>query len=316
MSKVTGPEASASLGRRFAKYLEERFPLLGFAPLIAVFTFSSAAYSRLARGAPGFVPWPRFAVGATTALVFFFLLRVLDEHKDADQDRRYRPELPVPRGLVSLGELRGIGGAALAVTLALNAWVAPVLLLACAAVAVWAALMTKEFFVRDWLRAHPAAYLVTHMAIMPMIDGYTTGLDWLTAGAHPPRAILWFLAVTFLNGVVIEIGRKIRSPEAEREGVDTYTQAWGVWAAPLAWIASLAGSAVTAGLAARAIGTAGLAAPALTLLAAAAAFPALCFLRRRDSASARRIEGASRLWPLFTYLLLGAVPFAARWLER
>ena len=26
------------------------------------------------------------------------MLRVLDEHKDHDVDRRYRPELPVPRG--------------------------------------------------------------------------------------------------------------------------------------------------------------------------------------------------------------------------
>jgi hypothetical protein len=60
------------------------------------------------------------------------------------------------------------------------------------------------------------------MAIMPLIGNYTTGLDWLLASDHRPRGLLLFLLVTFANGVLIEIGRRIRAPEVEREGVDTY----------------------------------------------------------------------------------------------
>src|SRR5947209_7128117 len=163
-------EKPASLAARLWVYQAERFPLASYVPLVATFTFSAAAYSRLARGAPGFIPWPRFVVGVLTALVFFFMLRVLDEHKDAEQDRRFRPELPVPRGLVSLAELRAVGGAACVLVLLLNVVIAPVLLFGFAAFTVWAALMTREFFVRDWLRAHLGAYLVTHMLVMPMID--------------------------------------------------------------------------------------------------------------------------------------------------
>ncbi|HEX2092030.1 MAG TPA: UbiA family prenyltransferase [Longimicrobiaceae bacterium] len=302
------------LARRFLEYQRERFPLAAYVPLIAVFTFSAAAYSRLARGAPGFVPADRFFAGALTALVFFFMLRVLDEHKDAEVDRRYRPELPVPRGLVSLAELRRIGGAALAGVLFLNALLAPVLLWACLAVALWAALMTREFFVPGWLRAHPAAYLVTHMAIMPMIDGYTTGLDWLAEGADPPRGLWLFLLVTFLNGVVIEIGRKIRAPEGEREGVDTYTRVWGTRTAPAVWLATLAATAATAWLAARHVGIGGAAAVALAIAATLAALPALLFLRAPGAARAKRIEAASGAWTLAMYLLLGAGPFLARWI--
>jgi 4-hydroxybenzoate polyprenyltransferase len=303
-----------SFARRFARYQRERFPFAGYVPLIAVFTFSAAAYSRLARGALGFVPLDRFLVGAFTALVFFFLLRVLDEHKDAEVDRRYRPELPVPRGLVSLAELRAVAAAALALVVVLNLLVAPVLLWACLAVAAWAALMTKEFFVPRWLRAHPAAYLVTHMAIMPMIDGYTTGLDWLAEGAEPPSGLWLFLLVTFLNGVVIEVGRKIRAPGGEREGVDTYTGAWGDRAAPLVWLATLAATALTAWLAARHVGIGGVAAVLLTVAAVATALPALRFLRAPEPASAKRIETASGAWTIAMYLLLGAGPFVARWL--
>jgi len=304
-------ERRGALAARMWRYLGERFPLAGFVPLIAMFTFCSAAYSRLARGASGFIPWPLFVVGALTAIVFFFTLRVLDEHKDADTDRRFRPELPVPRGLVTLAELRAVCGAALALTLALNALLAPVLLWAWLAVAVWAALMTREFFVRDWLRAHVGWYLVSHMMIMPLIDGYTTGLDWLREGRHPPASLGFFLAVTFLNGVLIEIGRKIRPPGGEREGVDTYTAAWGLTLAPAVWLLSLAGAFACAWLAARSTGYATLALWALGPAALAAALPAIAFLWAPEAGAARAIDRASGLWPLATYTVLGAGPFVA-----
>jgi len=297
---------------RLGVYQGERFPLAGFVPLITVFTFCSAAYSRVVRGAPGFVPWPRFAVGALTALVFFFVLRALDEHKDREVDRRWRPELPVPRGLVTLRELRIVSAVLVGVTLALNALVSPPLLIAYAAVAVWAGLMTAEFFVPRWLRARPTAYLLTHMAIMPIIDLYTTGLDWLAEGAPVPHGLVAFLAVTFLNGTLIEIGRKVKAPQEEREGVDTYTAAWGLRAAPAVWLLSLAGSAACAVLAARDTGTAPLTAMILAPVALLCAAPAIAFLRAPVPGAGARIENASRLWPFVTYLLLGSAPYLMR----
>jgi UbiA prenyltransferase family len=312
-ARKAGPASPAA---RLRIYQAERFPLARYAPLIATFVFSSIAYSRLVRRAPGFIPWQRFAVGFLTALVFFFLLRVLDEHKDAETDRRYRPELPVPRGLVTLLELRIITGAALIAVLSLNALLAPVLLLPCLAIAVWAALMTAEFFVPAWLRSHPTAYLISHMAIMPMIDTYTTGLDWLAAGVPPPAGLAWFLIVTFLNGSLIEIGRKTRAPEAEREGVDTYTRAWGLRGAPAVWLAVLLAAALSAGLAAWFAGSGPLAAVALAGLVPLAAVPAVRFMQAPSAAAARGIEAASGLWVLACYLLLGGGPWVARWWGR
>lgn len=297
---------------RFATYQAERFPLAGYVPMIVVFTGSAAAYSRLARGVTEWIPWERFAVGAWTSLVLFFLLRVLDEGKDREQDRRFRPELPVPRGLVTLRELRALAAALVASVLLLNLLVAPRLLGAVALVLAYAALMTAEFGARRWLRAHPAAYLLSHMAILPLIDFYTTGLDWLAAAAEPPRALWLFLAVTYLNGIVVEIGRKLRAPADERTGVDTYTVAWGTRVAPAVWIATLGATALVAWLAVQRVGGGAGAAFALLLLATAAALPALTFLRTPRAAGARRIETASGLWTISMYLLLGAAPWALR----
>ncbi len=304
------------LAARLWAYQRERFPVAGFVPIIIAFTFSSAAYSRLARGSDGFIPWSRFAVGALTALVFFFMLRVLDEHKDQDVDRRYRPELPVPRGLVSLGELRVIGGGALAVAVALNLLTLPALIVPIAIVAAWAALMTREFFVRDWLRAHPTAYLLTHMAIMPLIDAYTTGLDWLGAGLSAPSGLGLFLGVTFVNGMLIEIGRKLRPPDGEREGVDTYTRAWGPRAAPTVWLVLLATAAVLATLALRRVGSGLVEFAVIVVAMAVAAAAGVRFLQRQDAAGAVAVERMSQLWMLSTYLALGTLPFLLRSLPR
>ena len=68
--------------------------------------------------------------------------------------------------------------------------------------------MTREFFVPEWLRAHPALYLVSHMVILPLILLYGSTVDWLTAGAAPPRGLIVFLAATYACGLVLELGRK------------------------------------------------------------------------------------------------------------
>jgi hypothetical protein len=300
--------APAPLAGRLWAYQRERFPLAAYVPLIGVSALAAAGYSSAARGRPGLPPWPVLAVGLGTALVFFFLLRVADEHKDADVDRRYRPELPVPRGLVSLAELRRAGAVLALAAAVANALVAPRLLLALVPAVAWAALMAREFFVAEWLRARPLAYLLSHMVVMPLLFAYLTGLDWLAAGADPPRGLALFLGLAFLNGILVEVGRKIRAPEAERVGVETYTTTWGMRAAPTAWLAALALAAVLGALAAPRA-AADEAAVALAVTGIGAALPAVAFLRRPTPARGKQIEAASGLWTLASYLILALTPF-------
>lgn len=318
------------LAQRLRIYQRERFPLAAYTVLIAAATFAAISFSAHARQTPraeeivssalaqlGRVElpdWPVWIVGGLTLLVLFFGLRVLDEHKDAGIDRRYRPELPVPRGLVSLRELRGTGIAALLLVLVANGILAPVLLVAILPVLIWAALMTAEFFVPDWLKARPTLYLLSHMVIMPLILGYATALDWLLAGAPPPGGLVPFLLAAFLAGVGIEVGRKIRPPGEEREGVETYTRSWGPRAAPAIWILALAGSWAAAWWAAGHTGAGTVTAIGLGILLGVAAFPTLAFMRSPSPGARKGIDLASGIWALAMYLVLGAGPYLSRWL--
>lgn len=309
------------MANRWWVYQKERFPLIAHGPLVAVFSYSALSYSALLRHqahAPGPVP----AMAAFfTSLLIFLQLRIADEFKDFDDDSRYRPYRPVPRGLIKLRELAivfvGAGAIQLAIAIRYNA---PLTLLL---FVVWAylALMSNEFFARSWLKAHPFTYLWSHMLIMPQVDFYVTACNWMPAAGrfwNPPAGLAWFLIISFFNGIVLEFGRKIRAPEDEEEGVDTYTALWGrnvavggwLLALCLTWICVLQASmrlqVVQFGsMHIRFVIVSG----SLTLsMLAVAALSGLAFLRSPSTRLARRVEMLSGLWTVLMYLSLGVVP--------
>lgn len=300
--------------KRWWTYQAERFPLLAHGPLIAAFSFCAVAYSANLREAGAWPSLRSFLVAFATALIFFFQLRVADEHKDFEEDSRWRPYRPVPRGLVTLKELAALFAVGCAVQLGLALWHRPGLVLWLCVTWVWLASMSREFWVKDWLKARPMAYLWSHMVIMPLIDFYATSCDWTLHQALPPRGLEFFLLASLCNGVVIELGRKIRAPESEEEGVETYSALWGPKKAATFWLLMVLATAIfgsLAGLRTRAplaiatvLGLGFLIRTVLALRYIASALPG----------RAKAIEVGSGLWTLTLYLSLGLLPHAHRWL--
>ncbi|MCB0196024.1 MAG: UbiA family prenyltransferase [Anaerolineae bacterium] len=308
-TQATNATDPTHLIARFWRYQAERFPVIGHGVLIAAFSFSAISYSSLLRG---HIAWPRpvvVIVAFISALLFFLQLRLADEFKDFEEDSRFRPYRAVPRGLVSLRELGLLGGVTLAVQLGLALWLTadliPLLLL------TWGylALMSQEFFVRDWIKARPITYMWTHMLIVPLIDFYTTACDWLAAGANLPHGgLAWFLIVSFFNGVVIELGRKIRAPQDEETGVETYSALWGPRRAVLVWWVSVLITAISAAFAAAQINFVGPVSILLVILLTLAAIVAVRFWQKPNASRAKFIETMSGVWTLLMYLGVGAVP--------
>jgi 4-hydroxybenzoate polyprenyltransferase len=299
-----------TLGRWWI-YQRERFPVAAHGPLIAAFSLSAVSYSALVRGETT-LPVNGAVVAFVTAFLFFLQLRIADEFKDHDEDARYRPYRPVPRGLVKLRELAWIGVAAgliqLGAALAVEPRLLPFLLLAW----IYLALMSAEFFVPEWLKARPLTYMWSHMLIMPLIDFYATACEWRVRGADLPEDLAWFLLVSFCNGCVIEIGRKLRAPQDEEAGVETYTALWGRANAVRAWLAAMAACAACALMAAHAIRFLVPAAIVLAALLGTAAFLGMRFVRSEAAGAGRRLETISAVWTLSMYLVVGVVPLALR----
>jgi 4-hydroxybenzoate polyprenyltransferase len=304
------------MANRWWVYQRERFPIVAHGLLIAAFSFSAVSFSSLLRGNIALPSFQTALVAFITSFLFFFGLRIADEFKDFEEDSRYRPYRAVPRGLVSLRELGILGGMCALVQLGLALWFDPPLVQLLAIVWVYLMLMTKEFFVGEWLKARPILYLVSHMAIIPLVDLYATACDWWPAQSEPPRGLIWFLIVSYFNGVVIEIGRKVRAPKDEERGVNTYSFLWGYRNAALVWLAAMLVTAGFALVAARWIEFCLPVACVLTILLMCAAVVVWSFVREPTATQAKRIERLSGVWTVLMYLSLGAAPLLWRWLER
>jgi 4-hydroxybenzoate polyprenyltransferase len=298
---------------RWIVYQRERFPLAGHVPLIAAFSGSAVCFSRLVRGESGLPPASSLLVAFTTALIFFLQLRIADEFKDFEDDSRFRPYRPVPRGLVTLRELAGIGAAGAVVQLALAVWYQPPLVALLAMAWAYLAVMSREFFVPDWLKARPVLYMASHLVIIPLIDLYATACDWVTIGRWPPDGLIWFLLVSYTNGLVVEIGRKLRAPVDEETGVETYSALWGVRRALHVWLAAIIVTAIFAWQAARQIDAERMVAGLLVVLISGCGAAAIALARRPAAGRGKVIEIAAGVWTLLMYLSLGLGPAVLRW---
>lgn len=305
------------MANRWWVYQRERFPAGFYGLLVAVFSLSALTNSALLRAQ---ARWPEpgaLLVAAMCAFLFFLQLRICDEWKDSEDDRRFRPYRAVPRGLVTLSELGKLWVAVALIQLALVLWWDA--RLAVLLIAVWGfmGLMGKEFFVSGWLKAHPVCYLWSHMLILPLIYLFVMACDRGLEGGAWRVGFAWFLFAGFFNGVVIEIGRKIRAPQDEERGVETYSAIWGRQNAVRAWIAALALSALAACLAAREVGFLGGAAWMLGIGAGGGATVGARFLEDSLPTRAKAIESFSGAWTLLLHFSVGPAPLLfLRWSER
>ncbi|MCU0634433.1 MAG: UbiA family prenyltransferase [Gemmatimonadaceae bacterium] len=303
--------------QRWTTYQRERFPLLAHGPLIAAFTSAALCVSALLRdpvgGATASAPSGRAFIAAfVSGLLFFLQLRISDEFKDVRDDVRHRPYRPVPRKLVTLRELRALGlGAALAQA-ALAAWVDPRMLPLLAIVWVWLLLMRRNFFMGAWLHDRPVAVLVSHMVIVPLIDLYATAFDWLPRAAPPSPGLWWFALASFGNGVVVEVGRKLRAPADEEAGVDTYSARWGRPRALAVFIGAMAVTLLCAWQVAVAVGIAWLAPAAIGVVIGLTMLAGMRFLRVGAPRSGRWFEWLSGVHTLAVYAGCGIVPWLMR----
>jgi 4-hydroxybenzoate polyprenyltransferase len=289
-------------------YQQERFPIFKHGLLILIFATAALCFSAMVNGRP---EWPDLVVllaGFVSAFFFFLQLRIADEFKDFEEDNRYRPYRAVPRGVVSLKALAGLGIAGGLVQLGLALWLDRSLVVLLLGVWSYMVLMTREFFVRDWLKARPVIYLLSHMLITPLLSFYLMAFDWLVAGDGPAVGLVWLPVVSFFNGLVIELGRKIRAPQTEETGVETYSALWGIRRAVLVWLGALFLAASSAGLAAVQINflvPVGWISVGVLVTAGGAAGQ---FLREPTVHTAGRFELIAGLWTLLIYLGLGPLP--------
>jgi hypothetical protein len=298
--------AQLSVGALWRWFLE-RYPPVAWV-LFASFYLAAAWETRAALGrAPG--AGSRDAAGIAASCGFFLLLRVLDEHKDFDRDCRNHPDRVLQRGDVTLEQLKLVGGAAAAITLgaslaadggvggATTAWLLMI---------GWTALMTREFFAREWLSRRLLAYGVSHMLVMPLAALWMAHLAVSRVRLGVPVVLL--ATLFFLGGMAFELARKTLAPDEERVGVDSYSKTVGARLAGTLAAAILAFAASVGVAAVLAVGGGAVAVALIAIIAGAAVAAAVAFSVRPRQTLAHAVRSA---FPIAVLLVNAVVAVSA-----
>jgi UbiA prenyltransferase family len=288
---------------RWGVYQSERFPLVRHAPLVVVTVLCALMFTLGLQNEPRFPSLSAWFFSSLVTLGLFFQLRVLDEFKDFKDDSQFRPYRPVPRGVLKLSNLAVAGWIVAALQVVLTFAFAPRAIWTLFICWAFMALMAAEFFVPTWLQARPLLYMLSHAPITGLIQINISAWLWTST---MPLEVIWLALSATAAGMILEIGRKIRAPEDEERGVNTYTAAWGRPRAVAAWITA-AGVAATLTL----VSSFGLVSIiGLTFVSVSSLWLALRFLRDPSRRFSKLFEPISAIWALVVF-----VSFAMRgWL--
>lgn len=212
---------------KFHRYLKERFPLKDFIPLALIFAAAGGICIQVY--VYGEVKNVLYLIcGFFAFLLFLLRLRIFDEFKDFEHDAKYYPSRPVPRGLITLNELKSfvLPLLCMEMLLAISKGHSSFILFSLSL--IYSLLMFKEFFAREWLRQHFTTYVISHEILALPLFLYIFALNGM---ALSNIGQVYFWAMAFFLGCqlfLLEVARKIRPLELEIPSRDTYTAQYGI----------------------------------------------------------------------------------------
>ena len=249
-SNINSKKSIIQYIKNFKIYLNERFPLGKNSFFVLIFTLSGYIYTSLLYNSKIMYLFTngvkigifQYKIIALFIIIFMFFLqlRITDEFKDYEEDLKYRAYRPVQRGIISLKTLGKIGITTVIIQIMLAHVIDPEIIYFMIFVWVYMFLMAKEFFIKKWLTERILIYALSHVVIMVFITLVIVEatqyivpknifdvfiLQWYKHNID--FALIPLFALNYLNGIVLEIGRKTRRADEEEHGVQTYSKLWG-----------------------------------------------------------------------------------------
>ena len=159
--------------------------------------------------------------------IFFFKLRCFDEVKDLDLDMKINASRPLPRGLLSVFDMKDaivlcvIFENIMFYSINLNSG------LAMSIASLYSLIMYKEFFLGDWFRDKLTSYATAHTLVTILLSlSIFCALDGREF--YSLRSELYFFSiVSWLLFNIFELGRKTFLQSEERDQVESYSKVWG-----------------------------------------------------------------------------------------
>jgi len=210
--------------KRLTKYQKERFPIIQYLIYILLYDLGFSILSSYLVNK--YVSFSSInIIGFISVFLIFFELRLFDEIKDYDIDLKYSPQRPVQRGLISINEVKKMLLIVIILLLFCNTFYGIQNFVLMVIIQIYIIIMAKEFFIGKKLKKNRVLYAMLHMVVMSLMTLYIISHAVLVSMLNIRHLTL--LAISYLIGFIIEVGRKIEAPKEEKPGVDNYSKLLG-----------------------------------------------------------------------------------------
>ncbi|MDO4701889.1 MAG: UbiA family prenyltransferase [Erysipelotrichaceae bacterium] len=165
-------------------------------------------------------------IGAYTIFAFYMWLRIADDFKDYELDKRLFKERPLPSGKVKKSDLIFVCSIVLLVSVILNAMYMNNFIFF-VVLHIYGYLMSKWFFKKNKIQSSLPLALITHNPVQIFVNIYVISFTCIKYQLHPFSLTTCLVAFTlYFPSLIWELSRKIRAPQEETEYV-TYSKLFG-----------------------------------------------------------------------------------------
>lgn len=213
--------------KRLHIYFKERYPILARI-LLGIILFLEIHFIILLNlGVTSFHIGIQEFVGAWTVFAFLLWLRIADDLKDFETDKKLFPDRPLPSGRVYKKDVMVACVIVQAITIVLNIIFMRECIIFFIILYIYGYLMSKWFFQRSKIQPSLPLALVTHNPVQAFINLYIIAftlikydLPWVTL---TNIMALWTL---YFPALIWEVSRKIKAPKDEND-YTTYSKLFG-----------------------------------------------------------------------------------------
>lgn len=212
--------------KRLHIYFKERYPIPARLVLGVIVFLEIHFIILLNEGVTKFNIGIQEFTGAFTVFAFLLWLRVADDLKDLETDKRLFPDRPLPRGRVYVKDVMIACVIVQAITVALNVIFMNNIIFFIVLYA-YGYLMSKWFFQRAKIQPSLPLALVTHNPVQMIVNHYIISFTVikydLPAFTLTNCMALWTL---YFPALIWEVSRKIKAPKDEND-YTTYSKLFG-----------------------------------------------------------------------------------------
>lgn len=207
--------------KKWYMYQKERFPFITYGIYVFSLVFATFCICNYYNGQANNINFLLLIPMFLTAFLQFLMVRIIDEFKDYEEDLKYRPYRPVPRGLISLKELKILFVICIIVQTIITFVFNKIGMIYLVFVWLYFFFMSKSFFIKRFLDKHLLIEVFLDEILMPLLILYLA--------SYINIQNIWILLImSYIIAWIVEIARKIRCKEDEENGVKTYTKVLGI----------------------------------------------------------------------------------------